>query len=65
TDFVTPTKASGEDQQEEISPTVLEAERCQRLLLRVLARKNQLIRERDMGGKQGQWLRILIAVLYT
>ncbi|GKG31427.1 hypothetical protein Tco_0423915, partial [Tanacetum coccineum] len=49
TDFVTPIKALGEAQEKEISPTILEAAKKidTRLLLRVLAKKNQLIRVRD------------------
>ncbi|GKC42413.1 hypothetical protein Tco_1060135 [Tanacetum coccineum] len=54
TDFVTPTKASGEAQEEDISPTILEAAKTlSKVASQGVSRKNQLIRARDIGGEQG------------
>ncbi|GJX30436.1 hypothetical protein Tco_0238515 [Tanacetum coccineum] len=62
--FVTPTKLQGEDQEKnKVLQSWRQLKHCQRLLLRVLARKSQLIRARDTGEKQGLWLKRLILMV--
>ncbi|GJQ91582.1 hypothetical protein Tco_0002721 [Tanacetum coccineum] len=52
-DFVTPTKALGEAQEEDISPTILEAAKTlSKVASNVLAGKINWIRARDIGGEQ-------------